>query len=218
MFDTKSSYKVTPANVKRHNESLILRVIYAHETISRVRLANLTNLSRPSVTELTQGLIRRDLISEVGVEQVVDKVGKKPTLLAFNPDAFQLIAVAVGDTEIIGRLVNLRMQASKQETMPLQGTFGNDLVDLILSLVSSLAGQASQPLLGISIGTPGIVDSMTGVVHLATNLKWLELPLADIVATRFRMPVYVGNDSNLAAVGEYRFGMGQGIDDLVVVR
>src|SRR5258706_4012113 len=162
MFDIKSSNKVTPANLKRHNESLILRAIYAREAISRVQLANLTNLSRPSVTELTQSLIRRGFVNEVGVEQVVDKVGKKPTLLAFNTDALQLIVLVVGDTEVIGKLVNLRMQTVEQETVPLLGTVGGELVDLIMSLLGSLANKASQPLLGISIGTPGIVDSNTG--------------------------------------------------------
>jgi N-acetylglucosamine repressor len=218
MFDIKSANKVTPSSVKQHNESLILRAIYAHDTISRVQLAALTNLSRPSVTELTQGLMRRGLIQKVGVEQVVDKVGKKPTLLAFNPDAFQLIVIVVGDTELIGRLVNLRMQTIEQATQPLHDTVGAELVDLLLNLAKSLVEKASKPLLGVSIGTPGIVDSTTGVVHLATNLKWLELDLADLVSAHVQLPVYVGNDSNLAAVGEYRFGVGQGIEDLIVVR
>lgn len=183
-----------------------------------MQLANLTNLSRPSVTELTQGLIRRGLVTEVGPEQVADKVGKKPTLLAFNPDAFNLVAIVIGDTEVIGKLTDLRIQAVDEECAPLEGVVGTKLVDLILNLIQRLVNKATRPLLGISVGTPGIVDSNTGIVHLATNLDWLDLPLADAISARFQLPVYIGNDSNLAAVGEYRFGRGQGIDNLIVVK
>src|SRR5215468_9401774 len=66
--------KATTSQLKKHNESLILREIYGHETISRVRLAALTHLSRPSVTEITQGLLDKGLILELGPESVQDKV------------------------------------------------------------------------------------------------------------------------------------------------
>jgi glucokinase-like ROK family protein len=218
MFAPKSSNKVIPADIKRHNEELILRTVYAHQSISRVRLAALTNLSRPSVTELTQGLIKYGLVVEVGPEQVADKVGKKPTLLAFNPEAFHLITIVLSDTEIIGTLCNLRMRAIEMECTPLSGVSGVKVTELILGVIEQLTKKATRPLLGISVGTPGIVDSHKGIVHLATNLGWQDLALAEIIAERFKIPVYIGNDSNLAAVGEYRFGRGQGIQNLIVVK
>ncbi|HLY24904.1 MAG TPA: ROK family transcriptional regulator [Aggregatilineales bacterium] len=218
MLQANRFSKVTATHLKQHNETLILREIYAHKSISRVKLAQLTGLSRPSVTELTQGLIKKGLINEVGPERVTDKVGKRPTLLAFNPDASQIIAIVIGDTQITGSLLNLRVKVIEEKSLPMDGAIGEVLVSKIFTLVDALARRATQPLLGISVGTPGIVDSIAGIIHLATNLGWRDLPLADRLSDHFRVNVYVGNDSNLAVVGEHRFGLARDIRDLIVVK
>ncbi len=218
MINPDSNQKVTPSHLKKHNEALILREIYAHKTISRVKLAQLTHLSRPSVTELTQSLKEKGLITDIGPEQVLDKVGKKPTLLALNPDAYQIIGVVLTDTHAVGSLLNLRMKVLEQQSVPLNGTKSDDLIQLIMDLIQNVAVKATSPLLGIAIGTPGIVDSQTGIVHLTAIFDWKELPLAQLLSKKLNhLPVYIGNDSNFAAVGEYRFGLAQGIKDLVVV-
>jgi N-acetylglucosamine repressor len=218
MFKNKPSDKVTPTHLKQHNETLLLRAIYAHNAISRVQLANITNLSRPSVSELTQGLIKRGLVDEIGPDQVTDKVGKKPTLLALNPDAHQMIAVLVGDIEIRAVLMNLRMQVIQRETVVSVHMIGDELINLLAQTIQRLIDVASRSLLGIAVGTPGIVDPETGMVHLATNLGWVDLPLMSILAQKFNLPIVIGNDSNLAAVGEHRHGIGQGVDNLIVIR
>jgi N-acetylglucosamine repressor len=218
MLPKNNLLKVTTTYLKKHNEALILRAIYAHESISRVNLAGLTHLSRPSVTELTQSLLKKGLIAEIGPEKVSEKVGKKPTLLAFKPDAYQIIAVVVSDTTLLGTLMDLRIQEIEAQSLPMNGASGDELIKLIFALIQSLVECASRPILGITVGTPGIVDSETGIIHLATNLDWKSLPLAKLISDHFHIPVYVGNDSNLAAIGEYRFGLSQGIGDLVVMQ
>jgi len=210
--------KATTSQLKRHNESLLLREIYARENISRVRLAEATHLSRPAVTELTQGLIEKGLVVELGPETVQDKVGKKPTLLALNPDAYHLIGIVLTDTSAIGSLLNLRMQLIHQQTISIEGVFSDSLVDHVMMLIEGIRQQASHPILGITLGIPGIINSQTGFVYLTNYFKWENLPLGRILSDQFNVPAYVGNDSNLAAVGEYRFGHGKGVKDLVVVK
>jgi predicted NBD/HSP70 family sugar kinase len=209
--------KATPTTLKKHNEALLLREIYAHQAVSRVQLAKLTKLSKPSVTELTQGLIEKGLIFDIGPEDVRDKVGKKPTLLALNADAYQMVCVVIHSATITVSLLDLRVQVIEVETVPLNGSTGRDLVDLLAKAIHRMVKKATRPILGISLGTPGIVDSLNGVVHLAANFGWNNLPLAQILSKQFQVPVYIGNDSNFAAMGEYRFGIAQGIGDLLVV-
>ncbi|MEO8611172.1 MAG: ROK family transcriptional regulator [Chloroflexota bacterium] len=209
--------KATTSQLKKHNESLILREIYAHDTISRVRLAQLTHLSRPSVTEITQGLLEKGLILELGPESVQDKVGKKPTLLALNPDAYQIIGIVLTDTTALGTLLDLRMKTISQQIVPIQDLTSQRLINRLIGLIDVIRQQATYPLLGITVGIPGIINSETGFVHLTTYFEWENIPLGEILAERFQLPVYVGNDSNLAAVGEYRYGHGQDIKNLVVV-
>jgi N-acetylglucosamine repressor len=209
--------KATPTYLKKHNEALLLREIYAHQAVSRVQLAKLTKLSKPSVTELTQGLIEKGLIFEIGPEDVPDKVGKKPTLLALNADAYQMVCVVIHSTTIVVSLLDLRVQVIEVEKVPLNGSTGKDLVDLLVKAIRRMVDKATRPILGISVGSPGIIDSFNGVVHLTANFGWNDLPLAQILTEQFHVPVYIGNDSNFAAMGEYRFGIAQGVGDLLVV-
>ena len=50
----------------------------------------------------------------------------------------------------------------------------------MFELVDALIAKAGSPLLGIGIGTPGLVDAPRGVVHKAVNLEWQDLPLSDL--------------------------------------
>jgi glucokinase-like ROK family protein len=157
-------------------------------------------------------------VDEIGPDQVTEKVGKKPTLLALNPDAHQMVAVLVGDTEISAVLMNLRMHVILRETVPSANVTGKALISLMEQSIQRLIQAANRPLLGVAIGTPGIVDSESGIVHLATNIGWDDLPLAAMLTEKFNLPVVIGNDSNLAAIGEHRHGKGQGVENVIVIR
>jgi glucokinase len=68
---------------------------------------------------------------------------------------------------------------------------------------------------GLGIGAPSPVDPSTGTVIHAVNLRWNDVPLADILSTRLKLPVYVGNDVDVAVYGEWRCGAGKGVEDLL---
>ncbi len=72
-----------------------------------------------------------------------------------------------------------------------------------------------EPVEAIGVGAPGPLDPRTGVVRTAPNLGWENVPLADRLRERFRVPCFVGNDANLAALGEWQYGAGRGHAHLV---
>lgn len=68
---------------------------------------------------------------------------------------------------------------------------------------------------GIGIGAPGPIDA-EGRLHNPPNLPgWEPFSLTERISDRFGVPAFAGNDANLAALGERRFGGGQGVDDLI---
>ncbi|AEF95347.1 Glucokinase [Desulfotomaculum nigrificans CO-1-SRB] len=67
----------------------------------------------------------------------------------------------------------------------------------------------------IGIGVPGAVQA--GLVHLAPNLGWQDYHLTEDLGQLFGCPIAVANDANLAALGEYCFGAGQGSDNMVYI-
>ena len=69
---------------------------------------------------------------------------------------------------------------------------------------------------GIGIGAPGPLDNRTGVVFSPPNLPgWENVPVRDLFNKEFHVPIYVENDANAAALGEYMFGAGRGSRDMV---
>src|SRR5690606_36048384 len=69
----------------------------------------------------------------------------------------------------------------------------------------------------VGIGAPN-ANQLTGIIEMAPNLPWKhDVPLARMMSDRLGMPAVLGNDANAAALGEWRDGAGQGIDDLLVV-
>ncbi len=106
------------------------------------------------------------------------------------------------------------LRRNKQLTLPEQGadTVVNRLGDAILAVLPS-----DQSCVGLGVGTPGSVDPYTGTVLYASNLMWNNVPLADKLTARLNLPVVLGNDANLAALGEHRYGAGRGTRDMVYV-
>jgi glucokinase len=71
---------------------------------------------------------------------------------------------------------------------------------------------------GIGIVAPGPSDPWKGVIMKAPNLPgWRNVPLKNLMEAEFDLPVFVGNDANLAALAEQRFGAGQGVTDLIYI-
>lgn len=69
---------------------------------------------------------------------------------------------------------------------------------------------------GIGISAPGPLNPRTGVVYQAPNLHdWFDVPLGEEVARIFPVPVFVGHDATLAGYAEYRFGAGQGANEMI---
>jgi glucokinase len=77
------------------------------------------------------------------------------------------------------------------------------------------AGMAVTDCAGLGIGAPSPVDPETGVVIYAVNLRWNNVPLADILRKRLGVAVTVSNDVDVAVFGEWRCGAGKGVNDLL---
>jgi glucokinase-like ROK family protein len=64
--------------------------------------------------------------------------------------------------------------------------------------------------LGIGVGVPGLVDLRQGKLVFAPNLRWNNVPLRLMWSQRFDLPIFVENEANAAALGEYYFGVARG--------
>ena len=79
----------------------------------------------------------------------------------------------------------------------------------------SFAKESHLRLLGIGLGVPGLVNVQKGELLFAPNLGWRDVPLRLMWNQRFHLPLYVENEANLGALGEYYFGVGRDVDNFI---
>jgi len=84
--------------------------------------------------------------------------------------------------------------------------------------VDALLAPAPDPILGIGVGAPGVIDPDNGIVHRSVNFGWSDLPLRDLLNERYHLPAYVANASHAAVLAEYVFGHRKNNSDLIVVK
>jgi glucokinase-like ROK family protein len=209
--------KATAQQLKEHNQRLVSKAIYTGQATSRAAIAQATRLTRPTVSQIVGELLQADLVQEVGPG--ASSGGKPPMLLGFNDAAYQIIGLHVDVCSSIGVVTDLR---GRILTRAVQAVTHSEAEAMLLGLclvLEKLCAQATRPLLGIGVSAPGLVDHERGVVRYSANLGWRDLPLKEQVATRCggRAPIFVDNDTNLAALGERVFGVGGGVDNMVIL-
>ncbi len=208
--------KATRQHTRNHNTQLVLKTIYDQQPISRADIARLTRLTRPTVSAIVADLLQEQLVQETGLGPSAG--GKPPMLLDINADAHRLLCVDLGSQEFRGALVNLQGQITDRLHFPVAERRGTAALDLVFQLVDELLAISATPVLGIGVGAPGLIDPQEGLIHRAVNLGWEELPLGEQLEERYQLPVYVANDSHLAALGEYTYGEGDTGNHLIVIR
>lgn len=207
--------KATRQHTKEHNRALVLDTIFAHSQISRVEIATITKLTRTTVSNIVSDLIAEGLVDEVGVG--TSDGGKKPILLSLVENSRWMIGLDLSHNQFRGAIINLRGVIRDVISIPLDGHDGNEALLLLYQIVDELIQKVDRPLLGIGVGTPGLVNTQEGVIINAVNLNWKNLPLTHLLEERYHTPVYVLNDSQAAAVGEKTFGKGYHSDDSMVL-
>ena len=193
--------KATREHTKLHNWRLVLRTIYQAGKISRAELARETHLTKTTVSNIVSDLLKENLVAEVGLGPSVG--GKPPMLLAVVDNSRQLIGLDLANSEFRGSVLDLRGNILHRAKLPVPTQDGRFMLELVYELVDILLPKVTRPLLGIGIGSPGLMDAPSGVVRQAINLDWLNLPLRDLLQEKYNVPVYLANDSHTAALAEY---------------
>ncbi|MCU1509604.1 MAG: sugar kinase [Glaciihabitans sp.] len=207
--------KVLPEHARGHNRSLVLQTLYALGKRSRADIARETGLTRVTVSDLVAELIAESLIIELGQREDA-RPGKPATLLDLNREAFQIIGVDLSAYAIFrGAVLDLDGQILARAEIPLAGSTGADATAKVIALVRSLLDQATLPILGIGVGSPGVVD-LAGVVLSAPNLGWKGEELQARLVAEFAVPSLVINDANAAALAEHSFGDAE--SDMMLVK
>ena len=123
--------------------------------------------------------------------------------------------IDVGGTKIAGGVVDLDGNVLEQLRVESPARDVERIEDAIAGLVAKLA--ANHPIEAVGVGAAGYVDKARASVMFAPNLAWRDIDLKAELEPRVDLPVVIENDANAAAWGEFRFGAGHDVDDLLLV-
>lgn len=208
--------KLLPGDGRAHNRALVLQHLFHSGPTTRSTLAEATGLTRVTVADLVKSLMAEDLVEELGA-QPEGRVGKPAARVRLRAEGFNIVAMDLTDDDHIhGAVLDLTGTVFARRAAHTGGLRGQDAVDAVRDLARELVAAATAPVLGVGVGSPGVVDP-AGTVVEAPNRGWERLPLAAHLSAALSLRVHVGNDADVAVLGELAYG-GAGPDHVMAVR
>ncbi len=200
---------------------VVLDEIRLGRSRSRSELVARTGLGRAIVAQRVGELVERGLIVEGDVGPSTG--GRPPRQLTFRADAGHLLVADLGATSIDVALTTLDGRILGHHDEPATIEAGpeacldrvEDLFDVLRRTTQAIPGR----LWGVGIAVPGPVEFQTGrPISPPIMPGWDGYPIRERFAARYDAPVWVDNDVNVLALGEWRSGVAAGHDDVVVVK
>ncbi|MFG2122568.1 ROK family protein [Streptomyces sp. NPDC048710] len=194
------------------NERLLLDRLRHAGAASRAQLARETGLSKPTVSSALASLAAAGLVHEVGTH--APERGRVAVLYAPDPAAGYALGVDIGRSWLRVALADLdgTVVARSDVRNPARGA--DALADLVVGtarqVVANSGVNPAEVVHGV-VGTPGVYDEKQRRVRYAMHLPgWGRAGLLDRLRGELGIPLEVHNDANLAALGEYTYGVGAG--------
>jgi len=190
------------------NTSRILRTIWLNPGVSRIKVAEMLDLDRSTVTKIMQVILERGLVVTAGKNQEQSGVGRRQINLRINEDIGVVLGMEIQDTRYIAVVTTI----GGTVLHTVDGLFAANRENLASHILSVIAGvkqfitREKLFLLGIGIGFPGILDPYTGTIIRSNSLKIEETyNIRSEIEKRYDEPVFIENDANCCCWGELAF-------------
>lgn len=222
---TRGEVEGAQAEIRRRNLSRLLQELHVSRPLSRSELAARLHLDRSTVASLVSELAARGIVQEHHRSNSIPQSPGRPSpvveLRRDGPGALAIdLATDWMGAAVVGLggkvIVSTRREASLSNSKPEKVV--EDLGSLVRPLLASLENGPRIVAIGVSV--PGLVRSEDGRLHEAPALGWRNVPIGQLIRNEFadlNVPVFVGNDADLAASAEHLRGSGRGTTDFICI-
>ncbi|UOR03246.1 ROK family protein [Leucobacter allii] len=213
---TVNQHQRSNEQVRRGNLATVLRALHYDGPQSRAELTRRTGLYRSTIAALVAELGELGLVSEA-LPAKRSGVGRPSPIVAVNPDVVAVTAYPDIDAVVIavvglGGVVHKRVRTTSA-TRPGPEEAANIIAAVLAGMRDEL--NARTRVVGVGAAVPALVDAAAGVIALAPNLSWQDVPFAAMLEERIGYRTVVANDAQLGAAAERQFGPGRGVDHLL---
>ncbi|MDO6764169.1 ROK family protein [Agarivorans sp. 1_MG-2023] len=204
--------------VKQVNTAAVYGMIDQLGPISRVKVAEQSQLAPASVTKITRQLLATGLIKEVA--QQASTGGRRAISLMTEQSHYYFISVRLGRGTMDISLFDLSGISHAHSNLDVPEVEQDALVNTLLNNIDSFIQQhleASQNLIAVAVTLSGLVNPGEGTVVYTPHYQLRDCPLASLIEARFSLPAYVGNDTRAMALAEHYFGATKDVLDSILI-
>lgn len=206
--------------VRRSNLAAITRCLHELGPQSRSELVAATGLTRSAIRGLVGELAAAGLAAEeAAVPQGTP--GRPSTVVRLVPTGAVALGIEILVDSLAAALVGLggEVLASVRVDRARGHLSVDDIATDLARLTAPMHADAGATLVGVGVAVAGVVRRTDGLVAMAPNLGWSDVPLGAILrrSLRLAVPVAVANEADLGALAEHRRGSAIGMDDVLFV-
>ena len=209
-------------NVKRKNQSAVLRILNDRGTMSRKDIATAMGLTAASVTMICTELLEAGMIVELGEAEGEKKAGRKKILIDINRGYKKVVCIGIEADETYLSVTDLGGTVLAEANMPTDRDADPD------KFLKQAAGECRKmmkslklsegDILGCGVTLPGKVDRAAGISYNTYSIWNREVPVRQIVEKELGVPVVTENNLKAYAESEILLGYGRTHDDFMLVK
>jgi predicted NBD/HSP70 family sugar kinase len=196
------------SHLKGLNRKTVYQLLQSKGELSKADISRQTGISAPTVIKIIDYFKEIGCVEELGEGET--SLGRKPQMLRFNPQAGYAIGVEYSGVEIKMGIVDFAGNLCFSNMVATAPDFKKVIGEELFYRIEELIKESQIPLekiKGVCIGVPGVVNKVQKIIDLAPLVGVNECinygNIFDDLSIRLKMPVFVENDANAAAMGEF---------------
>ena len=201
------------------NIASVLKVLHLEQKASRAKIAAMTDTARSTVSTIIDKLEKLHIVEYTDLPPSPTTVGRPGALLRLNPKAFYALGIEINILTSRVMLVGLDGIVMEKHQIDIDARSNPNQILATLAEVAeqvmSRSGVDRERIIGLGVSFMGLIDRTKGIVLRSTSLmEWNRINIGEVFASRFSFPAYIENNANAMVLGETRFGIGQGKENL----
>jgi predicted NBD/HSP70 family sugar kinase len=207
----------TPSLLRAINERTVLETVRRHGAASRSQIADVTALSKPTVSQALASLLEARLVREAGRTSGLQ--GRTAQLYELNAAAGWVLGLDVGRDRVRAAVADLNGDIAARHDERARVRSARTLIEQIGEVGRGVVAEARVPKRRVThatIGSPGVFEPTRRKLTLAESLPgWGREGVVEALQEELGVQVSIENDVNVATVGEQLHGLGKGVPNFV---
>lgn len=206
--------------LRQINTNAVLKVLATEGQKSRIDLSKKLNLSKMTITNIINDLMRNEYVEETKLKKVpeVPTTGPRPVLIKIKENKIFALGLYISRKAIYCNLSDIVQKEDVDMTYIEIKDNDNkdDIIQKVITIIDNMIDKYSEyrcSILGIGVSCIGLVNSKKGTILGTTDLN--DFNIKDILNSKYNYPVFVRNETQASLIADILYGAGKNINDIL---